>query len=82
MFSVEATRPPTSTFAVGENITPAGLTRKTRPVAFNCPKISDAPPPALTRFRATDETEGWWKLTWALEPMLKVFQLMMALCAD
>ena len=82
MSSVEATSPPTSTWAPLPNSTPLGLTRNTWPLAVSRPWMSDAPAEVSTRLSATDPELGWTKLTAALAPILKVDQLRIARSLD
>ena len=60
--SVEATRAPTLTCAVGVNSTPLGLTRNTWPLARSAPWITDTSAPS-TLFNATELAEGWLNTT-------------------
>src|SRR5688572_2817876 len=78
MESVLATRPPVETLAPGAKRMPLGLTRNTWPFALRPPKICDGLLPS-TRFSATEETEGCWKLTCAPAPIEKLCQLRIAL---
>ena len=57
MFSVEATRPPTLTWAVEVKSTPLGFTRNTMPLALSAPWITDTSEPS-TRLSATALAEG------------------------
>ncbi len=77
IFNVDATMPPTLTCAPGANITPLGLTRNTRPLAFRLPRIFDGSEPT-TRLSVTALTLGCLKLTVSPAPMLKPCQLMAA----
>src|SRR5262249_6390471 len=81
MSRVEATRPPTLTCALLENSTPAELTMKTRPLAFNAPEMTLVSLP-MTRLRATAELFGWTKLTVSLGAIEKPCQLMTVDCDD
>ncbi len=72
--SADATIPPTSTRAPRPKMTPFGLIRNTCPLADNCPKICEGSAPS-TRLSATACAEGCAKVTFALEPILNVFQL-------
>ena len=54
---VEATSPPTFTWAPWPNRMPFGLIRKTWPLEFRLPMITDASAPS-TRFSATDDALG------------------------
>nr|VFJ50758.1 MAG: hypothetical protein BECKDK2373C_GA0170839_10303 [Candidatus Kentron sp. DK] len=74
---VEATNPPTLTWAPAPNSTPLGLTTNTWPLALSDPRMTDPSEPR-TRFRATELAEGWWKVTLLLAPIEKVCQLMAA----
>ncbi|MNJ62875.1 hypothetical protein D3C77_587310 [compost metagenome] len=56
-FSVDATKPPTLTFAVLPNNTPLGLIRNTRPLALSCPMIL-LPSVPTTRFNAMELASG------------------------
>src|SRR3954468_14306058 len=78
MSRLEATRPPTLTWAPGANITPDGLTRKTWPLALSEPKMDEAPLP-MTRFSATDAAPGCTNCMDWPAPMLKLCQLSTAL---
>src|SRR5215510_13553025 len=73
-----ATSAPTSTCAVLPKRTPLGLTRNTWPLAVIRPRISEPPDELVTRFSTTEEELGCAKLTLALDPMLKLDQLMIA----
>ncbi len=77
MFRVEATSPPTFTWAFGPNRMPLGLTRNTLPLADRLPKIADGSGP-VTRFRATELLFGWANRTDSLGAMLKLCQLITA----
>src|SRR5579872_551809 len=81
MLSVEATRPPTFTWAVGPNMTPFGLIRKTLPLAVRVPKMLDGSEP-VTRFSATALPFGC--TNWTVSPlaMLKVCQSSTAFWLD
>ncbi|EFV85397.1 hypothetical protein HMPREF0005_04489 [Achromobacter xylosoxidans C54] len=81
MLAVVATRPPTSMRAPLPNSTPFGLTSITVPLAFRRPKMADGSLPT-TRFSVMLLLPGWRKLTVSLAPMLKSFQLMIALPVD
>jgi hypothetical protein len=63
-------------------MTPFGLTRNTMPFAVSVPMICDGSVSPVTRLRAMALALGWAKLTVALEPMLKVFQLVIRFCED
>src|SRR2546421_10228618 len=76
--SVVAKSAPTSTLALGANRTPFGLLRKTWPLAVMRPKMSDGLLPR-TRLTVSEEALGWLKFTHALEPMVKLFQLIVPL---
>lgn len=78
MSSVEATRPPTLTWAPRPKSTPLGLTRKTWPLASIRPWISLALVP-ITRFRAIELLLGWLKITRSPAATLKESQLAMSL---
>src|SRR5580658_1264444 len=58
MFRVDATRPPTFTWALAPNSTPFGLTRNTWPLAERLPRMLDGLDP-VTRLRATELLFGW-----------------------
>ena len=75
---VVATRTPTFTCALLPNSTPLGLSKKTLPVAFSFPKMSDGWLP-VTRLSATPPL-GCTKLTLAALPMLKLSQLAIRRC--
>ena len=71
---VEATRPPTSTWAPLPNTMPSGLMRYTWPLAFKCPRIWLPPAPTM-RFTATALADGCTKVTVSSGAMSKLCQL-------
>ena len=75
---VDATRPPTLTWAVRPKSTPLGLTRNTLPFASMLPRIS-LPLVPSTRFKAIDVLPGWLKVTRSPRPTLKESQLVISL---
>ncbi len=81
MLRVEATRPPTFTWALGPNRTPFGLTRKTLPLAVRFPRMLEGSGP-VTRLRATALLLGWAKRTVSPWAMLKPCQLITAFWLD
>ena len=60
-------------------ITPFGLIKITWPLALMAPSIIDFDAP-FTRFRVDELALGWLKFTVALEPTLKLCQLITARC--
>ena len=72
--SVEATSPPTLTWAPWPNSMPLGLTRNTWPLAVRVPRIAEGSAPS-TRLSATELLLGWTKLTLLPCAMLKESQL-------
>ena len=73
MSKVEATRDPTLTEDPAAKVIPAGLTRKTRPLAVMLPRISEGLPPT-TRFKADAVDDGCTKRTLLPAPMEKLCQ--------
>jgi len=79
ILSVEATSPATSMVAPAPNTTPLGLMRNTRPLDESVPRISETPPPPVTRFMTLEVTPGWLKRVVSPVPMEKLFQLIIVL---
>ena len=75
---VDATRPPTSTCAVGANRIPLGLSRKTRPLAVSAPRMTEGSAPT-TRLRRMAWADGCTMLTAWPAPTEKPSQLIAAL---
>ena len=78
MFSVEATRPATSTTAPRPNTMPFGLIRNTRPFDCREPRIWLGSPP-VTRFSTWLALDCWMKRVTSPAPMENDRQSMMAL---
>ena len=78
MSSVDASKPPTVTLAVGPNSTPLGLMMNTWPLALSTPSSALGSVP-VTRFSATEERNGWLKVTDSFGAIPNFCQLMMTL---
>ena len=75
--SVDATSPPTSTWAPAPNTMPLGLMRKTRPLDCNCPRIAEGSAPT-TRLSTWLDALCCTKRVSSPRSILNCCQLMMA----
>ena len=71
--NVEAANPPTVTCEFLLNKIPLGLTKKTCPLAWMEPRMTEGSAPT-TRFSTTDDAEGWRNCTFAPSAIENEFQ--------